>query len=258
MIGLVIALVVNIPLYYTGIAPDYYPGFLTGYLGDKNVAGLYYSLIPILALLIVRRRWLRFLLILFALGATFLTGSRTSLGALACALIWLAIAGKIGPMLRAALVIGLVSLLNFVEERFSQAWIFADRTGTDALRARIDAASLELVNTAPWYGNGLGTAVVHVEDRTFFFHNSYWGLITEGGWFFLLMILFAFVWIGLNPLRNARRPWYTLVVESCVIIIMTCSTRLGEVFITVPAAIVLGCAFAVRHLEKTKNIRALR
>lgn len=249
LFGLIIALIVNIPLYYSGNAPDYYPGFLTGYLGDKNVAGLYYSLIPILALLVVRRRWQKVLLIVLAIGATFLTGSRTSLGALACALIWLAMAGRLGPIIRAMLVLGLVGLLNFVEERFARAWIFADRTGTDALRSRIDEVSLEMVNSAPWYGNGLGTAIVPLDDRTFFFHNAYWGLLVEGGWLFLAIVLFAFIWVGLNPLRSAKRTQYMLVIEASVIIILTCSTRLGEVFITVPSAIVLGCAFAVRHIE---------
>lgn len=52
LLGLLTALVLNIPLYYAGIAPDNYAGFLTGFLGDKNVAGLYYSLIPILLLLV--------------------------------------------------------------------------------------------------------------------------------------------------------------------------------------------------------------
>lgn len=252
LIGLVIAMGINIPLYYTGIAPDYYPGFLTGFLGDKNVAGLYYSLIPILALTVARRRWHKFLLIVFAVGATFLTGSRTSLGAIACALIWLAIAGRLGPILRVLLAVGLINFLNFVEERFSQAWIFADRTGTDALRARIDAATIEKVNSAPWYGNGLGTAYVDLEDRSFFFHNAYLGLIGEGGWIFLAMVLFAFIWMGLSPLRSAKRTRYVVVLEASVIVLLTCATRLGEVFITVPAAIVLGCAIAARNLQSDK------
>lgn len=252
LLGLLTGLVLNIPLYYAGIAPDYYPGFLTGFLGDKNVAGLYYSLIPILMLLIAKKRWQRFALVAFAIAATFLTGSRTSLGALACALIWLVLARKFGPILRAVLAVALINLLGFVEERFSQVWIFEDRTGTDALRARIDAASLEKLNAAPWYGDGLGTATVHMEDRFFFFHNAYWGLIVEGGWLFLGLVLFAFIWIGLNPLRGRARSKYSIYIEASVIILLTCATRLGEVFITVPAAIVLGCAFAVRNLQNQK------
>lgn len=150
------------------------------------------------------------------------------------------------------MAVALISFLGFVEERFSQAWIFEDRTGTDALRARIDAASLEKLNAAPWYGDGLTTAIVHMEDRTFFFHNAYWGLIVEGGWIFLGLVLLAFIWIGLNPLKGRVRSDYSIVIEASTVILLTCATRLGEVFITVPAAIVLGCAFAARNLQNQK------
>lgn len=252
LIGLLMGLAVNIPLYYAGVAPDNYAGFLTGYLGDKNVAGMYYSLIPTLMLLIANKRWQKFALVAFAVVATFLTGSRTSLGALACALIWLVFARKFGPILRAILAVVLINLLGFVEERFSQVWIFEDRTGTDALRARIDAASLEKLNAATWYGDGLGTATVHMDDRFFFFHNAYWGLLVEGGWIFLGFVIFAFIWIGLNPLRGRVRSKYSIYIEASVIILLTCATRLGEVFITVPAAIVLGCAFAARNLQNQR------
>lgn len=258
LFGLISALVVNIPLYYLGIAPDLYGGFLTGYLGDKNVAGLYYALIPILLLAFVKSKWQRRLLIIFAIGATFLTGSRTSLGAIACAVLWLIFARKLGLVWRALLALGLINLLSFVEDNYAQAWIFEDRTGTDALRARIDAAALELVNGAPWYGNGLGTALVKLDDRSFFFHNAYWGLIAEGGWIFLLSILAVFVLVGLNPMRRPRSPQYVVAIEAAVIILLTCATRLGEVFITVPAAVVLGCAFAAQALERSRGTRIQR
>ncbi|GAA2557704.1 hypothetical protein HD598_000132 [Neomicrococcus aestuarii] len=255
LFGLLIALVVNIPLYYLGIAPDLYEGFLTGYLGDKNVAGLFYALIPILLLAFVKGTWPRRLLVVFAIGATLLTGSRTSLGAIACALLWLLFARKLGLVWRGLLALGLINLLNYLETNYAQAWIFEDRTGTDSLRARIDEAALEMVNGIPWYGNGLGTAVVQLEDRYFFFHNAYWGLIVEGGWVFLAAVLAVFIWVGLNPLRGTRPPQYVVAIEAAIIVLLTCATRLGEVFITVPAAIVLGCAFAAQTLERSRGSR---
>ena len=54
--GLVIALAVNIPLFYSGIAPDTYGGVLTGLLGDKNVAGMYYAAMPVLLMATTRNR----------------------------------------------------------------------------------------------------------------------------------------------------------------------------------------------------------
>lgn len=254
LFGLLSALVVNIPLYYLGIAPDPYAGFLTGYLGDKNIAGLFYALIPILLLAFVTKAWQRWLLIVFAISATFLTGSRTSLGAIACAVLWLLFARRLGLIWRTLLAVGLINLLNFVEDNYAQAWIFEDRSGTDALRARIDAAALSLVNEVPWYGSGLGTAIAKVEDRYFFFHNAYWGLIVEGGWIFLASVLSVFVIVGLNPLRGSSPARFVVAIEAAVIIILTCATRLGEVFITVPAAIVLGCAFAAQSLERSRGV----
>ncbi|QEH93806.1 hypothetical protein FV141_09890 [Dermacoccus abyssi] len=42
VIGGCLGAVVNVPLFYAGIAPNNYPPYLTGFYGDKNVAGLYY------------------------------------------------------------------------------------------------------------------------------------------------------------------------------------------------------------------------
>ncbi len=94
--GLVIALAVNIPLFYSGIAPDTYGGVLTGLLGDKNVAGMYYAAMPVLLMATTRNRRVLWACLALAVVGTFLTGSRTSLAALACAIVWMLVAGRLG------------------------------------------------------------------------------------------------------------------------------------------------------------------
>ena len=48
IVGYITALLVNVPLYYAGLTPDNYKGYLTGHLLDKNVSGLAYCVLVFL------------------------------------------------------------------------------------------------------------------------------------------------------------------------------------------------------------------
>ena len=92
------------------------------------------------------------------------TGSRTSPAELACALVWFVLRPRLNVPGRLGLAAGFALGLPFLEERYAQVGQFADRVGTDALRARIDAASLAKLDHAPWHGQGLGEAWVMLAD----------------------------------------------------------------------------------------------
>lgn len=238
-------LAANVALFYAGLAPNNYGGVLTGYLGDKNVAGLTYAVMTLLVLLIPRRTWVRVVFFALGAGAVFMTGSRTSLGALAAALVWLWLARYLGPLFKTLLGLGLYSAFYFVETNFAQVGEYATRAGSDELRERIDAASLEKVLSAPWYGHGLGEAVTEVADETWFFHNSYWGLIAEGGYPLLVTFLLLAALAGFQIFSKGKSSADARIVESATVVLLLCSLRLGEVFITQPAFIVFGIGLAI-------------
>ena len=242
-LGLGLMMLANVPLFYLGVAPDAYGGVLSGFYTDKNLAGLSYAIFPLLFAALVRRPGLRWTIIVLGAGAVFLTGSRTSLAAIAAGVLWLLLARRLSLLPR----IGLGTLLylgfDYLENNFARVGQFADRVGSDLLRERIDAASLAKVEATPWYGNGLGTAIVELEGHDWFFHNSYWALLSEGG----VVLLIAMLGLVLYVLFLARQPSGTRTVaraaiEGAGVVVLLCSFRLGEVFFAVPAFLVLGAA----------------
>lgn len=248
--GMITALVINIPLFYAGLAPDTYGGVLTGILGDKNVAGLYYAVIPVLLIATTTSRRHQVLLFAFAFGGTALTGSRTSLAGLACALIWMIVSPRLGLTVRWILAIGLGLGVYWLSESLPRlGGYFDDRLGSDLLRERIQTASWEKAAEAPWYGRGLGEAHVHLDEATWFFHNSFWGLLAEGGWPFLVIVLSAYVVLGMRPFRHAVRTPSRVAVEASTLIFLVCASQLGEVFITVTGALVLGAGLLLTSAE---------
>ena len=241
--GAGLGLVANIPLFYAGLAPADYGSFLTGYLDDKNLAGLYYAVFPLilagLATTNAARWWI------FGVGAiaVLLTGSRTSLAALAIGIVWFVAARRMPLAVRALFGVGLYFVFDFAENNLAHMGAFADRDGTDALRQRIDAASLEKLSHAPWYGEGLGTAFVEQHHYTWFFHNSYWGLQMEGGWPFLIAILGMYLLVAFLPRpASGVRSHARVALEAAAIALLLCAFRLGEVFITIPSFLILGAA----------------
>lgn len=239
--GMALALVANAVLFFAGVAPAPYGQLLSGYLLDKNQAGLAYTVVGLLLLGVTPSRW-RQVGLLVATGAlVWTTGSRTSLAALACALVWYALRPRLVPALRLALGGAFALALPLVQERYGQAGEFADRVGTDWFRARIDAASSAKLGQAPWYGQGLGDAWITLPDgATYFFHNSYWALLIEGGWVYLLAVLVATVWFGIRPLRPGPPPsLLARSAEAANVAVLICALRLGEVFGATTASLAL-------------------
>lgn len=242
MIGVGVGLVVNTALFYAGIAPDDYDGVLTGFLQDKNRAGLYFAVIPLLMLVVVRPMWARIVILVLGAGGVYLTDSRTSMAAYIAGLLWVLLSGRIGGWLRVLLGLGLFAAFNWAEDNLAEVGQFADRSGSDLLRSRIDAAAEIKVSQAPWYGMGVGEGEVTVAGNQWLFHNSYLVLLVEGGWVMLVCVIsmFAVAGFGVGMRSGVVRTTEVVALEATTIAILLCALRLGEVFFTLPAFMMVG------------------
>lgn len=252
ILGLAIGLTVNAIAFYTGIAPDRYEGALTGWLNDKNVSGLYYGAIPILMFGLFPRVSHRVLTLLIFLPLLWQTGSRTSMAGLLIGVFWILFAQKANVFLKFGLGAFVAWLFEWLQTNFADSPLFGDRTGSDQLRLRIDEASWEKVSSAPWSGWGLGQATVQIMDKTFYFHNSYWTLLVEGGLIWLVIVtglslLAVFIWK-----QNIPAGYRVLTAEAVMVFLAICSWRLGEVILTLPWVFSVGLALSLTARPKSE------
>lgn len=242
--GLGAGMLFNAFAFYSGFAPDYYGGYLSGFFEDKNVAGMAYAVFGVLMLAVVERRWARVLLVLLIGVLVWETGSRTSIAALAAGVGWIVLAPKLSVLGRWLLGIAIVIGVAQVAEDYSQIGVFSDREGSDLLRGRIDAASEVKAHDAGFFGSGLGEAYVVFDDdpgKAWLFHNSYWTALVEGGWPWLLIVLVVTVVFALRPFtRELSRQ--EIVAQAATVTTLICAWRLGEVLFTLQWALVIAIA----------------
>ncbi len=245
VLGLAAGSLVNVVAYYAGVAPDNYPGYLTGWFNDKNVAGLYYAMIAFLLFAVLKKRSHRIIALAIFSIILWETGSRTSMAALGFAVLWVLFAYRLNFFFKTFLAVGMVWTVNFLEENFAQVGVFSARAGSDALRGRIDAASQVKIDSAPWHGLGLSTAKVQLgEHGIFFFHNSFWTLLVEAGWIYLLLIMTATICAAFLFKQTGKKK-RVLFGEGATILIFICSWRLGEVLLTMPWGLAMGLALSL-------------
>ncbi len=245
--GLLVAASLNVVLFYVGIAPNEYEGKLTGFLQDKNASGLFYAVVPLLATMVARRPWQR--VAILAGGAACLVGtdSRTSMAAYVVGIVWLTVAPWLRRPGRITLGAALAVAFAFANNNLAEVGRYAtDRSGSDALRSRIDAAASFKAAGAPWYGRGLGQAVVELEGSQWFFHNSYDALRVEGGVVMVVAVIaiYAFSSLGLSRRDAGRVDRDGVVVSATALVVLCCATRLGEVFFAPISLVVVGVGLA--------------
>lgn len=239
--GYCAALMVNVPLFYLGLVPAPYGRFLTGFVGDKNVSGLAYCVFGLLAVAVARRLSHRLALLAVFGTCVWLTGSRTSIAAYLAACAWLLLAPRL-PMLGRWILAALTAyFIRLTAEDFSQVGVFSDREGSDLLRARIDEAALDKVHSSGFFGHGLGEAYVVLDEDRWFFHNSYWTALVEGGWPWTIAVVGLTVLLMMRPFRSALST-QEIYAQALGLAVLVCATRLGEVFLTVYWAVPLGVA----------------
>ncbi len=240
LFGVAFGLLFNFIGFYARVAPDNYGGTLTGWLNDKNQSGLYYALFGFLFVAMARKKSHRIAAIVVTSGMLWLTGSRTSLAAYAFAILWLYFSYRLNLFGKAVLAYLFYLGVNYLEDNFARAGTFANRLGSDLLRQRIDEEMYRMIDAVPWYGGGLGTAQVPLQNRYFYFHNSYMTLVQEAGWAYMVVI------VGLTIITTffwkQARTHRIVIAEAGMVIILIASQRLGEVILTVPWAVVIGLA----------------
>lgn len=238
--GAAAGLVANAALFVVGIAPAGYGSLLSGYLLDKNQAGLSYAVVTVLVLGVTSSPRRRAAMIVVGSSLVWMTGSRTSLAALACGLVWYWLRPRLTVPGRLALAGVAALVLPYLERTYGQVGRFADRAGSDLLRAEIDEAARLKFAASPPQGLGLGEAWVTARADTFFFHNSYFAALVEGGWVYLAVILVLTVGYAIRPLRSGPPPTpLARAAESANIVVLICALSLGEVFFATTAALAL-------------------
>ncbi|RYB92352.1 hypothetical protein EUA06_05190 [Nocardioides glacieisoli] len=246
-IGMAAGLIAVIGMAIVGIGGDFYPGRLTGFLGDPNAGAYFIAALGVIAVFFADDR----LKVRVAIAIPILTGlwlcySRTGLLAAGLGLVWIVYGRRLGQVAGTALAIVFVWLVQNVPEDLISFGPFSNRSGSDNLRKRIIAQEDVELATSPWYGNGPGTAKVTIRDLEFFFHNSYLATRQEGGWLALLLVLGLLAYsFGILTTRSHAGDLRAAAVQSAVIGTAVMAVTLGEVLLDTPAGIVV--AFALGH-----------
>ena len=220
--------------------------------------GLVYCLFGLLILSFARNKFEVIGAIVVFSGLLWATGSRTSIAAYVAGLIWIVIANRLKTFGRIALGVALYWLIDILTSDYAQSGVFADRTGTDALRSLIDQASEIKVQASGFFGQGLGEAYVylaHTGSKTWFFHNSYWSALVEGGWPWMILVVTITLLFIVNVFSGQKTlPTKFYVVQGAGVAIMICASRLGEVFYTWPWAVTCGLALRVLLIEREQRL----
>jgi O-antigen ligase len=241
--GLSVSMTFSVLHALATIGQSAYPGRLTGLLGDPNTAALSILVLGSLGVFgITKRRW-RYAYVALMTAGLFECQSRTALLALIAVLAWMIVGRRVGWVGGYALLVFGAIAIGSIPPETSLFGPFEGRSGSDALRARINELSSRLVAEAPWRGHGLGTATVLVGSLTFFFHNSYMALICEAGIPGLILygiVVFVFVTSLVSRPRAYRNPW----IEVAIVAALICALNLGEALLLQSMATALG--FAMR------------
>jgi hypothetical protein len=217
-----------------------YDGRITGYLGDPNGAG--FIIITLGCVLIAgardsgRRLWPIWLV---TVAATALTVSRTSVFALGAVTVWALIAPRLNRLVSVLVLAVGWPVYGWLVDLAQATGFFAERAGSDDLRARLAVVETHMVDQAGLRGFGIGSARAVVDGAPLWFHNSYWALRVEGGlvaFALLFVCLIGLAWSAHRVPRERRNAWY----ESAVLAGLICSVNIGFSLTSVTMAVAVG------------------
>lgn len=222
-----------------------YAGRLTGFLSDPTAGAYFIVTLGTLAIGFIGHRRLHALLLAVpVLAGQILSYSRTGLLAATYAIVWAFLGPRLGLKGGVALVAAMIWLVdNIPENLIDNLSAFSNRSGSDALRDRIIAAEHRSLADMPWFGHGPGTASVSLQDREFFFHNSFLAVRQEGGWVALFLVLFLLAYAFVRLSRWSRLgDLQAIAAQAALISVPVMAVTLGEVLLDTPAALAIGFA----------------
>lgn len=250
VVGTTVGVVAATVLALFKIGGDAYPGRLTGFFGDPNVAGMILTVLGplIISHLTHRRHQVIVGLVLFT--GVLMTQSRTALLAAALALGW-RLYGRRAPRAQGIIfpILAVWAITNFPNE-YRQSGAFADRAGSDWLRDQLLVLETAHVDAAPWYGSGPNTAFVQFGENQFLYHSAYLAARAEGGWVLLALILlcYAGVFWSLLSLPNHRRNVW---LEGSAPAVFGMALFLGDVFLSTTGLVFMG--LAMNHIRAERE-----
>jgi O-antigen ligase len=251
LVGVSIASVFGIIYLAAGIAPKGYTGRLTGlFFGDPNPAALMILALGMVSIQIIPPGGRRISVIALLSVPFLLTQSRGALIGLGFCVAWWFLGRRLRPGAGLALLGITVAIVSVLKEAVQNIGLFSSRSGSDILRGEILAKSFESARTNFWFGDGPGFNVLSVfSQNDFFFHNSYLGVISEGGIVSAIAIATLLVMTLIRMIAlpvTLRNPWFEMALISILVI----AFHLGEVLLDLPAAIVVGfCLYWIDRPE---------
>ena len=228
-------------LAFVKIGGDAYPGRLTGFFGDPNVAGLILTVLGPLIIGSQQRRRRQVLLGSIFVVAIVMTQSRTALFSAAVALGWRLIGRRTARSLGMIVPVVAVWAIATFGSEYKQSGSFADRAGSDWLRDQLLVLENAHIAAAPWYGTGPNTAFVSFGENIFLYHSSYLAARAEGGWPLLVLVLAAYAgvfWSLMSLPTQRRNVW----MESSATAVLGMALYLGDVFLSTTGMVFLGLA----------------
>ncbi|MDO5619720.1 hypothetical protein [Kocuria sp.] len=255
--GMGLGLFVSVIYGVVTLESSSYTGRLTGLLGDPNTAGLALVTLGLIAMLFLRRRWIRWVLALTVVAGVILTASRTSMLALGIAAVVILIGHRLHPLVVTALVwisVWWLSETTQTGASAGSAWyergFFLDREGSDILRSQLASLEEHKRITGGLFGHGPGEAHVMLDDTVqMFSHNSYSAFQLEFGQLgmaalMLLGLVLFWRYTRRSVYRDPTMSWAAAAVAAAVV----CSASLGESLLTPSGAVAAGTLILVsRH-----------
>jgi O-antigen ligase len=160
--------------------------------------------------------------------------------ALAVCIVWWYLGRRLRFVAGIAMLGGTTLAITLLPSTIQTIGPFNSRSGSDSLRGEILEQSIKLAQANFWLGGGPSTTVVSVYDNfSFFVHNSFLGVISEGGIVsaaaVVTLIVLTFGRMITLP-AGLRNPWF----EMSLLAILICALHLGEVLLDLPAALAIG------------------
>jgi hypothetical protein len=241
LIGISLASASGVIALIAGDTSQGYSGRLTGQmLGDPNRAAVLILVLGASSIEIVPAGWRRNITVVLLAVPFVLTQSRGALLALAVCIVWWLLGRRLRLVAGIAALGGTTAALSLLPSTIQTFSLFRTRSGSDVLRGTILEQSLEMARANFWLGGGPGATRVDVYNRfSFFFHNSFLAVISEGGIVsaaaVVTLIVLTFGRMIMLP-AGLRNPWF----EMSLLAILVSALHLGEVLLDLPSAVAIG------------------